>query len=97
MIKIKNSFVLNGVYYLDVTNLLTLMLRQLPFEDLFRIFLLRILQLKGYQYIHQINSFFFTIHTYKGSRLAVIVGLLHSISSFPKSTALDHRICFVGV
>lgn len=24
MIKIKNSFVLNGVYYLDVTNLLTL-------------------------------------------------------------------------
>ncbi|RDB04898.1 hypothetical protein DVG78_16765 [Runella aurantiaca] len=42
-----------------------------------------ILQLKGYQYIHQINSFFFTIDTYKGYPLAVIVGVLHHICFLP--------------
>lgn len=51
------------------------MREQLSFLNLVIIFQISFLQLKGYQDVRQINSFFFTIGTYKGFMLLVIVGL----------------------
>ncbi len=51
----------------------------LPFLNLLRIFQFRILQLKGYQHIQWINSFFCNSGTYRGFMWLVIIGSLSSM------------------